>query len=391
MKRILTFVLIVFIMLPLACIENKIGRDNPLESDDSSYDDTSDDPTDDTNDDTSGVKPGEVLRAPIMTGPTQGLSYIISWEETGARSYYVEESKTSDFTDVVSYEVNVNSLEFSHDESGQIYYYRVRTNTGVSDSDWSNVVSVTIAQSPWDLFDMKYMSIESGAFTMGDIQDLGESDEHPTHRVNVSAFEIGVFEVTQKQYTAVIGSNPSKNYGVEEEYPVYYVSWYDAVKFCNILSDEAGLGRCYDENTWECDFSQNGFRLPTEAEWEYACRAESETAYNIGNEESDLEQAGWYKSNSRDSMRTVGRRQANAWGLHDMHGNVWEWCNDWYNDWYYKTSPKNDPTGEITGHYRVKRGGDYSVEAELCRSANREHDEPEDRHRFLGVRLVRRN
>ncbi|MFC1552339.1 SUMF1/EgtB/PvdO family nonheme iron enzyme [Candidatus Latescibacterota bacterium] len=237
--------------------------------------------------------------------------------------------------------------------------------------------------------DITMVSIPGGTFRMGDISGEGESYERPVHTVTISSFEMGIYEVTQSQYESVMGSNPANSYGVGENNPVYFVGWYDMARFCNALSDESALERCYDESTWECDFSKNGYRLPTEAEWEYACRAGTETKYNTGDTESDLDSAGWYKSNSELTSHPVGQKESNAFGLYDMHGNVWEWCNDWYSDNYYSSSPTSNPTGPTSGIDRVARGSNWEGIAEQCRSSYRIRGNPDIPSGALGFRVVR--
>ena len=230
--------------------------------------------------------------------------------------------------------------------------------------------------------------IPGGTFKMGDIQGKGDNNERPVHDVSLSSFKMSIYEITQGLYQSVMGSNPSylKLYG--DNYPVDKVSWYDAVKFCNKLSDKSGFGRCYDESTWECNFSKNGFRLPTEAEWEYACRAGTETKYYTGNSVSELGSAGWYGSNSGHKIHPIGQKEANNFGLYDMHGNVWEWCNDWYGKDYYSSSPSTNPTGPTSGFHRVMRGGSWRNTAEGCRLAVRSRLYPVSQYNFLGFRVV---
>ena len=236
--------------------------------------------------------------------------------------------------------------------------------------------------------DITMVAIPGGSFRMGDIQGGGDSDERPVHTVTVSSFEISIYEITQEQYESVMGLNPSRFSGTN--LPVEQVSWYDAVKYCNRLSDAAGIDRCYNESTWECDLSKNRFRLPTEAEWEYACRAGTETKYYTGNSVSDLVRAGWYYSNSGSKTHTVGQKTANAFGLCDMHGNVWEWCNDWYASDYYKSSPSADPTGPSSGSLRVARGGGWGNFARHCRSASRSGYGPTSARSSIGFRVALR-
>lgn len=234
---------------------------------------------------------------------------------------------------------------------------------------------------------LKLVSIPGGGtFRMGDISGDGNNDERPVHSVTLSSFEMGIYEVTQEQYEDVMGNNPSNFSGTN--LPVEVVSWYDAVEFCNALSDAAVLDRCYNESTWECDFNANGFRLPTEAEWEYACRAGTETKYYTGNNEHDLAESGWYSGNSGGKTHSVGQKTANAFGLYDMHGNVWEWCNDWYYSDYYSISPSTNPTGPTSGTNRIIRGGNWGFSAARSRSARRGRFSPAYTDGVFGFRVV---
>jgi formylglycine-generating enzyme required for sulfatase activity len=131
------------------------------------------------------------------------------------------------------------------------------------------------------------------------------------------------------------------------------------------------------------------FRLPTEAQWEYACRAGSTTRYCFGDDDSELGEYAWYAANSGNTTHPVGEKKPNAWGLYDMHGNVWEWCQDWYDSGYYAKSPTDDPTGAATGSDRVYRGGSWGNPAGLCRSADRLGSGPGGRGSFLGFRASR--
>ena len=213
---------------------------------------------------------------------------------------------------------------------------------------------------------MKLNRIPAGTFTMG------ESDQ--AHRVTLTKpFFIGVTEVTNAQWKAVMGDVPSK--WKDDERPVEQVSWDDAVSFCKKLSSqpaERAVGRVY--------------RLPTEAEWECACRAGSTTAYSFGDHESLLGIFAWFSENAGKQTHAVGKKQPNAWGLHDMHGNVWEWCSDWYGD--YPRGAVTDPKGLKTGSRRVYRGGSWNRSARNCRSAFRYGFSPSLRYRGLGFRLA---
>jgi formylglycine-generating enzyme required for sulfatase activity len=213
--------------------------------------------------------------------------------------------------------------------------------------------------------------IPAGSFTMGD--GSGRPDETP-HRVSISAFYLDKYAVTQELYEKVMGVNPSKR--KDPKNPVERTQWTDAVRFCNKCSELDGLTPCYDLNTWECNFDADGYRLPTEAEWEYACRAGSEGKYYFGDAEKDLPRYAWLKPGSQGKPHPVGQKEPNRWGLYDMHGNVWQWCHDWYSETYYAQSPAEDPHGPAAGKMRVLRGGAWDSTPEKCRSAYRHKEFP---------------
>jgi formylglycine-generating enzyme required for sulfatase activity len=230
--------------------------------------------------------------------------------------------------------------------------------------------------------DIDMVQIPAGSFLMGDDTD------QPVHRVHLTKpFLLAPVPVTQALYRAVTGENPSDFKG--DDRPVETVSWLDAAAFCNRLSEKMGLQPVYEIDGDEVNWNRqsNGFRLPTEAEWEYACRAGTTTVFAHGDLESGLDKMAWYEANSEDKTHPVGLKAANAWGLHDMHGNVWEWVWDWYGG--YPPGPVNGPTGPDRGSGRVGRGGSWYYVARLCRSAVRRNVVPGDRHNFLGVRLSR--
>ena len=258
------------------------------------------------------------------------------------------------------------------------------TQPDSSDTSIMNI-SNTITKTEISL-GIKMISIPEGSFVMGSNGE--EDDENPQHKVTLSSFMIGETEITQAQYEAIIGTNPSRWKG--DTLPVEQVSWYDAVKYCNLLSDKSGLDHCYDESTWKCVFNKNGFRLPTEAEWEYACRAGTITKFYTGENSSDLRIAGWFKSNSNQHTHPVGEKGQNLWGLYDMHGNVWEWCNDFYSNNYNENSPEYNPTGPNYGSFHVYRGGCCYNFSDACRSANRCDNPPGKWNDKIGFRVVRR-
>ena len=215
---------------------------------------------------------------------------------------------------------------------------------------------------------MEFKPIIGGTFTMGD------KDYAPAHRVTLTkAFELGVYGVTQKQYEQVMGTNPSEYKGAQN--PVDTVSWHEAVEFCRKLSAlpaEQAAGRVY--------------RLPTEAEWEYSCRGGTTTLYSFGDDESQLGQYAWYNQNSGNTTYAVGGKKPNPWGLYDMHGNEWEWCEDWYG--VYAPSASEDPMGASSGSSRVLRGGSWFLNAYYCRSAFRHYGGPSRRRSSIGFRVV---
>ncbi len=207
--------------------------------------------------------------------------------------------------------------------------------------------------------------IPAGEFTMGEAG--GEPDEQPPHRVTISRpFYLGKYEVTQAQWKQIMGTNPSKFVG--DDLPVDSISWKDVQDFIQRLND-AGDALFY--------------RLPTEAEWEYACRAGTTGKYY-----GDLDATTWYFDNAGGKTHPVGKKTPNAFGLHDMQGNVREWCQDWYDDFYYKKSPAEDPTGPTNGLWRVIRGGSYFANSAACRSAVRYKLDPELKLESVGFRVA---
>jgi sulfatase modifying factor 1 len=212
--------------------------------------------------------------------------------------------------------------------------------------------------------------IQGGKFLMG---EKSEVDATP-HEVTVSAFYIDKYLVTQEQFQKVTGSNPSRWKG--DRNPVEQVRWSDAVKFCNKRSELEGLQPCYDLNTWQCRFDASGYRLPTEAEWEYACRAGSTTSYFFGDNPAKLGEYAWHQGNSGGKPKPVGEKKPNPWDLYDMSGNLWQWCNDFYKVDYYAESPKQDPRGPVEGQTKVVRGGAWRFGAETCRSGYRYNENP---------------
>lgn len=214
------------------------------------------------------------------------------------------------------------------------------------------------------------LKIPAGRFLMGDPNEV----DSPPHEVSISSFLLDKYLVTQELFDRVMHENPSRWKGSNN--PVEQVRWSDAVKFCNKRSELEGLQPCYDLKTWKCNFDATGYRLPTEAEFEYACRAGATTAYVCGDNPSKLGDLAWFEKNSGGHPRPVGQKQPNAWGLYDMCGNLWEWCNDFYQVDYYASGPTQDPKGPDTGKTRVVRGGSWRAPVENCRSGYRYNENP---------------
>jgi formylglycine-generating enzyme required for sulfatase activity len=227
---------------------------------------------------------------------------------------------------------------------------------------------------------MKLVYIEPGKFKMGSPKDEKERwDNELQHDVEITkGFYMGVFEVTQQEYANVIGKTPSHFKG--DRLPVEKVSWEDAIEFCTRLSKKEG--KTVD--------------LPTEAEWEYACRAGSKTVFHYGNSLSSKQAnfAGTFPYGGADKgpylekTARVGSYDPNSFGLYDMHGNVWEWCKDWYAEDSYKTGPLRDPRGPAKGKRHVVRGGAWDITASGCRSAYRGEDGPGFNEYCVGFRVV---
>jgi formylglycine-generating enzyme required for sulfatase activity len=259
------------------------------------------------------------------------------------------------------------------------------------------VASCLLAQTPKEITNsigMKLVLIPKGTFMMGSPgSEIGREKKQTQHEVTISKdYYLGVTEVTQGQYEKVMGTNPSFFQGDEvaernpdtgrvikevdsSNHPVEQVSWEDAIDFCKKLSDlpgEKAAGRVY--------------RLPTEAQWEYACRAGSKSAYSFGESSKSLGDYAWFAGKSNGQTHPVGEKKATAWGLYDMQGNVFEWCSDWYDE--YPKGAVSDPTGPKEGSLRVFRGGCWDGVAELCKSADRAYGLPSSRIYGIGFRVA---
>ena len=252
--------------------------------------------------------------------------------------------------------------------------------------------------------------VEGGTFNMG--SNDGHDNEKPVHKVSVSSFYIGKYEVTQKEWREVMGSSPS--YFKGDDKPVEQVSWYDVIEYCNQRSLKEELTPCYtidksrkdpnntnssDNLKWSVsvNWQANGYRLPTEAEWEYAARGGNKSRGYEYSGSNDIGSVAWYYENSYDKgenhpdygTHKAGTKAANELGIYDMSGNVWEWCWDWYDSGYYGKSQSSDPIGAGSGSYRVVRGGSWDSNPVYLRVCNRLYYDPFNRGSIIGVRLVR--
>jgi len=267
----------------------------------------------------------------------------------------------------------------------------------------------TVPETPKEVVAVpeEFILISGGTFQMGSSEsEAWRMEDETIHTVTISDFYISQYEVTQEEYQAVMGENPSVFSG--ENLPVESVSWIDAISYCNTRSTLEGLTPTYviDGQNVSWDRNANGYRLPTEAEWEYACRAGTETPFNTETSISADEANYWghypymiednYFSQGnletkpgvyRQTTVAVGSFEPNAWGLYDMHGNVGEWVWDWYGN--YETDTQADPTGPASGTLRVNRGGGWNDFAKNLRSAYRATLPPDSASFNIGLRLVR--
>ncbi len=227
---------------------------------------------------------------------------------------------------------------------------------------------------------MEFVFIKPGAFTMGSPTDeLGRDDDEKQHQVTLTrGVYIQTTEVTQSQWQRVMGSNPSKLKNCGPNCPVENVSWYDAMEFIKNLNRIGSKGQ---------------YRLPTEAEWEYAARAGTDTAFANGGiiemrcgQDPNLDAIGWYCGNSDEKAHPAAKKMPNAWGIYDMHGNVWEWCSDWYAE--YPSGSVTNPSGPSSGSVRIRRGGSWTFISGGCRSAVRYGTRPVVHGRIIGFRLA---
>jgi formylglycine-generating enzyme required for sulfatase activity len=340
--------------------------------------------------------------ATITVNGTHTLSVSANVSDGGAISYqwYSNSSASAVGGTIISGAASA-SYRPPTDWAG-IYHYFVEITNTIHDNGDGGAKTASVRSSVATLtvnanVNISLVRIEGGTFTMGSPSNEPErnSDEGPQHQVTVSAFYMGKYQVTQAEYEAVMGTNPSDFKG--SNLPVEYVWWYDAVEFCNRLSQQEGLTPAYtiSGTNVSCNWNANGYRLPTEAEWEYACRAGTtspfSTGSNITTSQANYDGRFPYNINAngiyRQTTTAVGSFAPNPWGLYDMHGNVYEWCWDWYGS--YSSSAQTNPRGPVSGDSHVIRGGRWSGIGQFLRSAFRRNAGPLFMGNSLGFRLVR--
>ncbi|MDP3115426.1 MAG: bifunctional serine/threonine-protein kinase/formylglycine-generating enzyme family protein, partial [Candidatus Cloacimonadaceae bacterium] len=296
--------------------------------------------------------PESIFQAPAaVEQPLDDVSHKVPWDTESPESYTPKTSSTK----LRNMLLIIGSIVIFI-----LIFLWIRTSNNAPSIDPVSVPETEIG-------DTSMIFVQGDSFKMG--SNDGESVEKPVHQVTVSSFYIGKYEVTQKEWTAVMGSNPS--YWKGDNLPVERVSWYDAIDYCNKRSLKEGLKPCYSiggntkPSSWSsgtiaCDWTANGYRLPTEAEWEYAARGGNKSKGYDYSGSNDINTVAWHYDNSGNKTRDVGTKSANELGIHDMSGNVWEWCWDWYDEEYYGKSPSSDPRGASSGDYRVLRGGSWN-------------------------------
>jgi len=350
-----------------------------------------------------------ILSAPtnLLVNPQTATSLKLTWtgtnqfEEGYKISRRVADGDWED--DIATVDANDSQWTDNTINSTQIFQYRVRAYYQSDYSDYSNI----------NAYLPNFVFVQGGTFQMG--SSSGDSYEQPVHSVTLSPFYINKYETTQAEWQTVMtgnnnGISPTPSYFFDyPNRPVERVNWYAALVFCNRKSIQEGLTPCYakngdtNPNNWgiapvdhyaywydiTCNWSADGYRLPTEAEWEYAARGGNQSNNYTYSGSNNADDVAWHDGNSSYRTHDVGTKAPNELGIYDMSGNVYEWCWDWYSSSYYSSSPANNPTGPSSGSGRVDRGGSWYNHAYYCRVANRGNYSPGDSYNGLGLRVLR--
>lgn len=329
------------------------------------------------------------------------------WAEAEQLLDYYDELKADDKWSVEQRRI-IQEIQYKEEEAVQarISALRASINDEMRKKQWNHALAfqdevnqqIHGSHVPSSL---EMIRLDGGSFLMGSV----EAPYYPPfHKVQIRPFWIGKYLVTQNQWQMIMGYNPASRYGVGDNHPVYNVSWYDVLKYCNRLSLTEGLTPVYSilgyrdpadwvevpTENWKdviCDWRVNGYRLPTEAEWEYAARGGNKSKEYKYAGSNDIELVAWYEDNSEGMSHPVGMKKANELGIYDMSGNVWEWCWDWYED--YSTASQTNPIGPDFGEFKVVRNGFFGTNAYRCRIESRSGDFPHCCDYRLGFRLCR--
>lgn len=331
----------------------------------------------------------EAVEAPQNLTITIGMGSItLSWNSVpNASGYKVFSANAPDGTFVEDFSGVFTGPCWTAPIPGSIKFYQVKAISGSASG---------------------FVQVPAGTFTMGRTSGSGDPDELPTHSVTLSGFLMGKYEVTQREWQDVMGNNPASGYGVGDLYPVYNVSWYSMLKYCNLRSLGEGLVPAYSINgtvnpadwgpvpidfdpTWDaviCNWNANGYRLPTEAEWEYAARGATNNPDYLYAGSNDIDAVAWYyQDGSPEGNKPIGGKTANGLGIYDMSGNANELCWDLMGD--YSAAPAQNPTGAISGFERIRRGGFWDTLPIYCRVVQRDSSYPFVANRNLGFRLCK--
>jgi formylglycine-generating enzyme len=244
----------------------------------------------------------------------------------------------------------------------------------------------------------RMVRVEGGTYKMGskDSDKTADNDEQKEHDVTIKTFEISKFEVTVWEWKQYTKANKLKmplkpEWGWQDNYPINGITWDEAIAYCNWLSKKEKLQPVYSKQgpNYVCNFKANGYRLPTEAEWEFAAKGGVKSKGYKFSGGNDANEVAWHKAISKNSPHTVGTKLPNELGIYDMSGNVWEWCWDWYNKDYYKIEKGDNPKGPEMGERRAVRGGSWDSQVNYLRPANRISTQPNKTHEFYGFRVAR--